>query len=157
VAMNGPTLCIATTVPIAGSNGLAVTPTIYTVTLGSLSSAAYGVSFGGDSAGSTFSPNLTDTGTTPVNPAGIDTTTVTGGASASAPGAAPPPAPSSHPAARGLFATLTGGILSRRVVVTVALLAEMALLGTLWASWLLARSARRRAVDDSPTTRMDLI
>jgi len=157
VAMTGPTLCVAGSIPIPGSNGLAVTPTVYTITLGDVSSAAYGVSLPSDTSAPQFVPVLPDTGTTTtVGPPGVDTsTTITNPTTASAPAsAAPAPAPSRP---QGLFATLTGGILSRRVVVTVAVLAETALLGTLWASWLLARGARRRALAESPRGRMDLI
>ncbi|HZS13732.1 MAG TPA: hypothetical protein VFC09_03950 [Candidatus Dormibacteraeota bacterium] len=159
VDVNGPTLCIASSVPVPGSNGFAATPTIYSITLGSVSSSAYGVSFPSDGGSVTFSPTLSDTsGSVPGGAAGIDTTTVTNpGTGGSGAGSGPPAPVPSHPAGHTLFAVLTGGILSRRVVVTVAVLAELALLGTLWSSWLLSRGARRRGLDDSPTTRMDLI
>jgi hypothetical protein len=163
VAMTGPTLCIATSAPIPGtSGGIAATPTIYTITLGSLSSSAYGVSLPADTASTDFSSAFPDTGAslTVGGASGADTTTVNGGDTAAAApttGTTPPGNSAGRPAPRGLYAVLTGGILSRRVVVTVAVLAELALLGTLWSSWLLARSARRRAADQSPTTRMDLI
>lgn len=160
VDVNGPTLCIATSAPVPGSNGFAATPTIYSITLGSVSSSAYGVSFPPDSGGSLFSPTLTDTGNGPLGAAaGIDTgTSVTNPGSAGAtPGGAPVAPPPASPQ-RVLSAVLTGGILSRGAVATVAVFAELALLGTLWSSWLAARGARRRGVlDDSPTTRMDLI
>ncbi|HXA30202.1 MAG TPA: hypothetical protein VN193_15805 [Candidatus Angelobacter sp.] len=156
VGMTGPTLCIATTAPIPGSGGLAATPTIYTVTLGNLSSSAYGVSLPAGSSNLAFAPTVSDTGgASSVNAAGIDTgaatTTTTAPTVAPPPSTAPPP-----PAGRSLFATLTGGILSRRVVVLVALLAEAALLGTLWTSWLASRRPRPQP-DESPTTRMDLL
>jgi hypothetical protein len=157
VDVSGPTLCIVSGVPIPGSNGFAVTPTVYTITLGSVSSSAYGISFPADDT-TAFSPALNDNGGSGVGVgAGVDTTTtvtqpggVSGGGSTPAPTAA-------HPTTRPLYAVLTGGILSKRVVVTVAVVAELALLGTLWASWLAARSARRRVPDDSPATRMDLV
>jgi hypothetical protein len=159
VAMTGPTLCIASSAPIPGTDGhVAATPTVYTITLGNVSSSAYGVSIPSDASSTDLSPVLPDTGAAlSVGAPGVDTSAVTGGASASNPGGNPAAAAPSHPGGRGLFATLTGGILSRRVVVTVAVLAELALLGTLWTSWLPARSARRRGGDDSPTTRMDLV
>jgi hypothetical protein len=160
VSMTGPTLCVATTAPIPGNGGVAATPTIYTITLGDVTSSAYGVSLPPDTTSFQLSPALPETG---VGLGGSTLGPDTGGTGAATTGTgagtAPPASQPSHAAPRSLLATLTGGILSRRVVVTLAILVEAALLGTLWSSWLLARSARRRATAaaDSPTTRMDLV
>jgi hypothetical protein len=158
VSMTGPSICVATTAPIPGTNGnVAATPTIYTITLGDVSSSAYGVSFPTDTPLTGFSPILADTGIGGPNGTsyGIDTSgTAASGATATAPGHTSGAA-SSQSNGRSLLAMLTGGILSRRVVVLVAMLAELALLGTLWASWLMSR--RRALAGDSPTNRMDLV
>jgi hypothetical protein len=158
VSMTGPTLCVATTAPIPGTNGsVAATPTVYTITLGDVSSSAYGISLPTDSTSSELTPTMADTGSAGPSATsyGIDTAgSAAGGFGSGAPGHSSGAAPS-HNSGRSLLATLTGGILSRRVVVLMALLAELALLGTLWASWLMSR--RRVATGDSPATRMDLI
>ena len=159
VEVNGPTLCIATSAPVPGSNGFAATPTVYAITLGSLSSNAYGVSFPFDAGGSSFSPTLTDTGNGALGAAaGVDTSTTVTTPGGVSPGGAPSGPPSQAAPGRVLDAVLSGGILDKPTVVAVAVLAEIALLGTLWSSWLAARGARRHADGgDSPTTRMDLI
>jgi hypothetical protein len=157
VSMSGLTICLAsiTPVPNASSNPVSPTPTIYTITLGNVSSSAYGVSLPADAGlGGQFAPDLSGTldggaGTGAIPPS--TTTAVNPGAG----GGTTPAAGSAHGGAfGGLLATLTGGILSPKVVVTVATLAEMALLGTLWLSYRLA-AARRD--DESPSTRMDLV
>ena len=154
VAMTGPTLCIAGSAPVPGPGGVAATPTVYRVTLGDVSSSAYGVSFGaaGTTSG-TFLPPLPQTdGSAGGNT--VTETTITDGSSAASPGA--PQSPAAQPGGvRGLVARLVGGILQPPVVVTVATLAELALLATLWLSYHLARMPP--AEDASPSTRMDLV
>ncbi|HEV7678018.1 MAG TPA: hypothetical protein VGQ42_05585 [Candidatus Dormibacteraeota bacterium] len=157
--MTGLTLCLATTVPVPNTNAQpAPTPTIYTVTLGDAHTTAYGASIAADpaTAPAQFSPTLPQTSSL----GGVDTS-VPGDAGAAA-AAAPPATAPAHPApgapksgGRGLVALLTGGLFSRRAVVTVAALAELALLGALWSAYL--RTRRPPAPEESPTTRMDLV
>lgn len=153
VSLTGPTLCIATTAPIPGTNGVAATPTIYTVTLGDVSSSAYGISFPAEATSiAPLPPPLPETGVAGAT-GGIDTSTIITNPGASS---TPPPAPTQRPlASRGLAAILTGGILSPQVVVTMATLAELALLATLWLSYRLAAAAR--ADDASAASRMDMV
>lgn len=152
VSMNGPTLCVATSAPIPGTNGVAATPTVYRITLGSVASSAYGVSLPEEGAlNLAFSPSLSTTGGGGAG--SVSNTTITNPGSSSSSSTAQGGA---HPGGlRGLLATLTGGILSPPVVVSVASLAEIALLATLWLSYRLAGAPA--AGDASPTTRMDLV
>jgi hypothetical protein len=156
VTMTGPTLCIATTAPIPGTNGqVAATPTVYTITLGSVTSSAYGVTFPAGSATTPpLLPALPETGVTPGSGTTVTNTTTIDNAATSQPSPPASGAPSNG-GPRTLLATLTGGILTRRAVVAVASLAELALLATLWLSYRLAKPAPPH--DDSPTTRMDMV
>jgi hypothetical protein len=155
VAMSGLTICMATIVPVpnASSNPVSPTPTIYTITLGNLDSSAYGIALPSDtSSGGTFVPVLPETG---VVPGGTDTTTTIttpGSPGSNGAGAGGGNAGGSQ---QGLVAVLTGGILSPRVVVTMASLAELALLVTLWLSYRRARSLR--ALDAAAESPMDLV
>ena len=153
VTMTGPTLCLAGSAPVPNTGGVAPTPTIYKVTLGDVSSSAYGVSFGAaGTGGGTFLPPLSQT----FGGAGGNTTTettITNGSSSAS--ANPPQPPTSPGGVRGLVAKLVGGILQPPVVVTVATLAELALLATLWLSYHLARTPPTD--DASPATRLDLV
>jgi len=151
VAMDGPTLCLATTAPIPGSGGVAATPTVYRITLGSVASSAYGVSL--PQAGALnlqFPPTLSTT--SGGIPGSVTSTTIDNAGSGSTSGTAQGGAPSGL---RGLLARLTGGILSPQVVVTVATLAEIALLATLWISYRLATAPPPG--DASPASRLDLV
>jgi len=153
VAMDGPTLCLATTAPIPGSGGVAATPTVYRITLGSVASSAYGVSLPQASAlNLQFPPTLSTT--SGGAPGSVTSTTVDNAGSGSS-GTAQGGAPSGLRGLRGLLARLTGGILSPQVVVTVATLAEIALLATLWLSYRLATAPPPG--DATPASRLDLV
>jgi hypothetical protein len=162
VSMTGLTLCLATTAPIPNTNAQpAPTPTIYTITLGDAHTTAYGASIPADAslpAPDQFSPTLSQTGTlagavSVDTPASSDTTTAPPVAPATSPAKPAPGAP--RGGGRGLIATLTGGLFDRNGVITVAIVAELALLGALWSAYLRTRTPP--SVDESPTTRMDLV
>jgi len=156
VAMTGLTLCLAAIAPVpnASSQPLSPTPTVYTITLGNATSSAYGISLPQETGLSIggLPPSLPESG---VLPGGVDTTTTTTGGTPGTPAGATPAIGGSRGGSGSLLARLTGGILSPQVVVTVATLAELALLGTLWLSYRLAAAPRRD--DPSPGSRMDLI
>ena len=154
VSMTGPTLCLATIAPVPNTSGApSPTPTIYTVTLGDVTSSAYGVSLPADTVATTLLPPMPETG--PLDTSGNSTsdTVIDNSTTATQP---PPGAPAGSPRSGfgRLLATLTGGILSPQVVVSVASLAELALLVTLWLSYRMAIG--RRAGDDA-ASRLDLV
>jgi hypothetical protein len=157
VSMTGLTLCLAgiTPVPNASAQPLSPTPTIYTITLGTAASSAYGITLPQETGLSVggLPPSLPETG---MVPGGFDTTTTTTGGTPGTPGSVGAASTGGSGGGVGaLLATLTGGILNPKVVVTVATIAELVLLATLWLSYRLAAATRRH--DASPTSRMDLI
>lgn len=152
-SLSGLTICLATVTPVpnASSQPLSPTPTVYTITLGDVASSAYGISLPGEGSLSIggLPPALPQTGVS--IPGGGSTTATTPGS----PGTPGSPATPGGSGLGRLLATLTGGILNPGVVVTVAILAELALLATLWLSYRLAAAARLPG--ESPASRMDLV
>jgi hypothetical protein len=154
VSMTGPTLCIATTAPIPGTDGqVAATPAVYTITLGSVTSSAYGIAFPAEGVTTLpLLPAMPETGVTGGGGTTVTNTTIDNSVSSTA---TTPPISPAPTGLRALLARLTGGILSRPAVVTVATLAELVLLATLWLSYRLA--AAKPPDDASPASRMDLV